>query len=33
MFDEMVILRDWNYEVVGFDAAVVEFKKQVQQLS
>ena len=31
MFDEMVILRDWNYEVVGFDDALVEFKKNFDE--
>lgn len=31
MFSEDIVLRDWNYEVVGKDAAIVEFTKNFDE--
>lgn len=31
MFSEDIVLRDWNYEVVGKDAAIIEFTKNFDE--
>lgn len=31
MFSEDIVLRDWNYEVVGKEAAIIEFTKNFDE--